>query len=568
MIDCVESKDYKRLDLILNDQIFSKQYDFEHGTASEAFVRACTLGDLYCMDVLLARKADPNAFSGKPLHKAASRKVEVRAVDIRDKLDSKLNATTVKARQMDPKQRQLEAKAKLDEAKREREIDEQVRNQVEVVRKLVHAGANPNARSVWAEFTALHFACAGGNYGIVEALVELGCDINQTTHESRCRSENGWTPLHFACDRGHLSIVQYLVRMGAAVDVPSASGDVSSFISYLWRDFNHRVGVVNVSSASRDDGASSCLPYLVIPSCIAHSLSHVDFPSLSPSHAIVLSPLLSPLFPVFPSLSWQTACSLAAEHGHADIVKFLIWSGARIDAKRRGLSLVQWAIYRADCEMIDFLVSYGAEVDLDTKVLWFPEDKPPVFGQWNFEDQDEEVVKLDKLSKIQRRQAAEQEMKNCIERAARQRVLDNFNGDVYEDAAQAEKALESAMTIAVTAALAQTEELEAKKEQDAAAVQAKVAALALVPPHSEDKKRGYLSLRDVIRRDFSAVIYERICAAIYQGNVRLRERVAHQHILSLFRWESSTTTSDGLSLETQVQALPMEIIHIILSYEM
>ncbi len=158
-------------------------------------------------------------------------------------------------------------------------------------------GADPNAVSTWAEFTALHFAAQGGNVQVIHTLVQSGCALDKATHPSRCHNENGWTPLHLACDRGHFDAVRYLVEHGAQIDIPSAAG--------------------------------------------------------------------------------ETACALAAECGHKDIVRYLVAHGADVHAKRRGLSLVQWALYRADAELVKVLVSYGAVPDLDTRVLWFAEDKPP-----------------------------------------------------------------------------------------------------------------------------------------------------------------------------------------------
>ena len=81
----------------------------------------------------------------------------------------------------------------------------------------------------------------------------------------------------------------------------------------------------------------------------------------------------------------EAPSAIAAEHGHFHVVKFLVAHGANVHSKRvsclpiqlfcslielqRELSLVQWAAYRCDAEAVQYLVSYGAEADLNVKAL-------------------------------------------------------------------------------------------------------------------------------------------------------------------------------------------------------
>ena len=64
----------------------------------------------------------------------------------------------------------------------------------------------------------------------------------------------------------------------------------------------------------------------------------------------------------------DTPLSLAAKHGRWSVVQFLVTAGANIEAVRRGLSVVQWAVYRAHPETVQFLISYGAKPNLSVKV--------------------------------------------------------------------------------------------------------------------------------------------------------------------------------------------------------
>lgn len=73
---------------------------------------------------------------------------------------------------------------------------------------------------------------------------------------------------------------------------------------------------------------------------------------------------------------------MAAEHGHSEIVQYLVNAGASVKAVRRGLTLVQWAIYRADIKLIIFLIKYCANPDLSIRTKWFSMDTLPSFGEW------------------------------------------------------------------------------------------------------------------------------------------------------------------------------------------
>jgi hypothetical protein len=244
---------------------------------------------------------------------------------------------------------------------------------IHVLHFLINNGCDPNIRSVWAEFSALHFAAQGGNLAVVAALWQLGCALDLPTHPTRSRHENGWTALHFACDRGHLDIVQFLVEHGARVDLPSAAG--------------------------------------------------------------------------------ETACSIAAEHGHTAIVRYLVCNGAAVDARRRGLSLVQWALYRAEADQVAYLMSFGAAPALDdTRVLWLPADAPPIFGQWNFEDHDEEVAAREAMERVERREAAAAAARDRVLAAVKTKVTAEFSSAGFETQQQAGAALAAAISSAVATA--------------------------------------------------------------------------------------------------------------------
>ena len=75
-----------------------------------------------------------------------------------------------------------------------------------------------------------------------------------------------------------------------------------------------------------------------------------------------------------------------------------------------------------------------------------------------------------------------------------------------------------------------------------------------------------LSLDDLLKRDLSLPIWEKIDVSIYRGSVQLRERAAHMRILSEVRWESKVARDmrsfDGPK-EPEISQFPKHVIHII-----
>lgn len=156
-------------------------------------------------------------------------------------------------------------------------------------------------------------------------------------------------------------------------------------------------------------------------------------------------------------------------------------------------------------------------------------------------------------------------------------------------------------------------------QRETAARNTRAKLLAALPPHEEDKGRGFLTLRDVLKRDFSPAILQRMYSAMARGEALLRERVAHQQVLAMvrqcdmislsllrillrldsdcfaffnahscqfaflflflslihiqIRWESQPTIDAALlesggPIEPIVHSFPAQIIHTISSYEM
>lgn len=408
---------------------------------------------------------------------------------------------------------------------------------VPAIQRLVEYKADPNVFSG----KALHKAISHGHVAAVRALIELGADPNARSIWAE------FTALHFAVKGGNLEVVKAMIELGC--DVNQATHP------YRCRDEN---GWTALHFAC-DLGAEKIVHLLVSKG------ANVD----------VLN------------ANGETACALAAEHGHSSIVRYLIGERAHVNASRRGLTLVQWAIYRGDFELVSYLVSMGANPDMSVRVLWFPEDRPPVFGEWNFEDQDEEEAKRADERRAALREAMEEREIEKLTKSVANEVASAFNWEravasapshlsKKEREAYAAAALEDEVRSAVHAALAVHLSAEAKQKREMEQLQQKIQRLQLVPKHVDDKRRGYLTLEDIVRREFSPTQYERLKAAIHEGYVRMRQRVALHQTLTLFRWESPSaplSIPDGLgdsedyaTREGQARSFPQELVFLIASF--
>jgi ankyrin repeat protein len=90
---------------------------------------------------------------------------------------------------------------------------------VDVVRLLLAAGADPNARELSMGGTPLHVAAHSGHLDVARLLVEADADL------AACTSRDGATPLQLAVSRGHHHVVEYLIAVAPKDEAPSDAED-------------------------------------------------------------------------------------------------------------------------------------------------------------------------------------------------------------------------------------------------------------------------------------------------------------------------------------------------------
>lgn len=199
------------------------------------------------------------------------------------------------------------------------------RNHADMVALLLQHGANPNQYSG----KPLQRAALSGSLEAAEVLLQAGADVN---------AKSVWTeyvPLHYAAQVGSLPLVRLLLSSGALVDLACNAEQCATYNGW------------NALHFASDGG------HLEIAALLLQNAANIDATNSN----------------------GDTPLAIAAERGQWEVARWLVAGGANIHAKRRGLSVVQWAIYRAAHEAVQFLVSYGARPELGVRTLWFPADK-------------------------------------------------------------------------------------------------------------------------------------------------------------------------------------------------
>src|SRR5437763_5412686 len=86
-----------------------------------------------------------------------------------------------------------------------------MKNDAELARMLLYAGANVRATTRIGAYTPLLLAAKNGSADVVAPLVKAGADVNAAT-------SNGTTPLMFAAASGKVDAVEALAAAGANVN--------------------------------------------------------------------------------------------------------------------------------------------------------------------------------------------------------------------------------------------------------------------------------------------------------------------------------------------------------------
>ncbi len=102
------------------------------------------------------------------------------------------------------------------------------RDVLDEVRRLVHAGADPNTRDLSTGLTALMIAAGRGNASMVRLLLDSGADVFSADRRA------GGTALHKAVQGGDRETVRVLVEAGAFIDAVAPTTGHTPLMDALW----------------------------------------------------------------------------------------------------------------------------------------------------------------------------------------------------------------------------------------------------------------------------------------------------------------------------------------------
>lgn len=222
---------------------------------------------------------------------------------------------------------------------------------------------------------ALVKAAAAGHENVVAVLLEFGGDINYKQGKA----------LHVACIEKHLNMVKFLLKSGADIQSKSMWSEMNAL------HFAARAGKLDLVTFFVEQGLSvneACHPDNVATN---NGWAPLHF-AVDQGYSDVVKFLVSKGADIHQTTRCgDTALGLAAEHGHFDLIRYLVAKGAKINVVRRELNVVQWAVYRAMPDIVQFLVALGADPNLKFSATWFPDQvtlrdlikrefSPPVFS--------------------------------------------------------------------------------------------------------------------------------------------------------------------------------------------
>ncbi len=220
------------------------------------------------------------------------------------------------------------------------------RGDTELVRVLLEAGADENARGEWAQ-TLLILASKNGHLTTVELLLKSGARINDLDYWEQ-------NSLMHASKGGHLSVTKVLLEKGADVN---AKGSRSTPLIYASQN-GHLTTVEHLLNS----GASVNTFDLGGQNALMHASEN--------GHLNVAKVLLEAGAIV--NAGRSTAIHIASEKGYRDIVELLVSKRADVHAKNgRNCTPLMCASENGHLTTVQFLLKSGARVDeLNTTEEW------------------------------------------------------------------------------------------------------------------------------------------------------------------------------------------------------
>ena len=259
----------------------------------------------------------------------------------------------------------------------------------DVVRLLILRGADVNFKDS-DNLTPLHAAASRSQHEVVSILTAKGAGVDATTRS------NSWTPLHMASGAGVLAVlakpVTYQARIGGPIEaeeflsVMMSAGDREATIENL-ASAGAGVGQVDIDGntplhIAAVEGITDAIIPLVDAGAdpVARNNGHwtplhraaITDPEDEAASALV--PVLGPSDVDARDESGRTPLIIAASKGHTDTVReILIEGSAYVNARDvLGWTPLQWAVFNRETELVNLLLSNGADPNSRNNEGWTP----------------------------------------------------------------------------------------------------------------------------------------------------------------------------------------------------
>ena len=221
------------------------------------------------------------------------------------------------------------------------------RNDPEMARLLLDAGADIRATTRLGELTPLFMAAKNGNAAVVELLLRAGADARST-------NTNGTTPLMLAAASGDMDAVKVLLDHDAEVNAKDKTNGQTAlmFASALGR-------VLAVRMLSREGADLDAVTN--VTEIIKREYRYIE---KQKERNIRYEGAKNP-----PVMGGMTALHFAAREGHLAVVRELVEGGANVNQVNAAdeMSALTSAIINGNFDMAKFLVDHGADPSLASK---------------------------------------------------------------------------------------------------------------------------------------------------------------------------------------------------------
>ena len=225
------------------------------------------------------------------------------------------------------------------------------RDDVEMARLLVEAGADVAVKTRLGDLTPLFMAAKNGTATMIELLAEAGADINST-------NANGTTPLMLAAASGKTDAVQVLLDRGAEVNAKDITNEQNALMFAAALGRSDVVLLLAVKGAELDETTKVTE---IVKREYRYRLRQQQADPNRRLRNIRVEGATS-----LPTMGGTTALQFATREGHMDVVRALLEAGAEVNQVNAAdqMSALTSALLNGNFDIAMYLVANGADPNL------------------------------------------------------------------------------------------------------------------------------------------------------------------------------------------------------------